>query len=272
MNDTSDSKLRPSAWQLAARKDGAQVPYRKQGEGHPILCVPGLGNSSKLFGTLPRTLARLGYRAYVYDPPGLGRMSGWSGAWSLDNALADIHAVLDAENIERCTLLGTSMGGKVSLAFAAEAGARVERAVLYGTEAANSRHAQAIYAFFHTVFTHVPTEQLSAALRPWLFGASFLAAKPDLVNDISRSFRPSVQERQTTLAQINAISNTDWADLLPQIEVPVLLHAGKEDTLVHSADIARTAAALKNGSYREVPSAGHSLLLENPDDCLRALR
>ena len=268
----SDARLQPGAWQLAARKDGAQVPYRAQGEGRPILCVPGLGNSSRLFGTLPRTLARLGYRAYVYDPPGLGRMSSWSGTWTLANATSDIHAVLDAERIERCTLLGTSMGGKVSLAFAAQAGERVERAVLYGTEAVGSHHARAIYAFFHTVFTHVPTEELSSALRPWLFGASFLAAKPELVDDISRSFRPSVQERQTTLAQIAAIGQTDWADLLPQVKVPVLLHAGEEDTLVHSADIERTAAALTSGSYREVPRAGHSLLLENAEDCLRALR
>jgi pimeloyl-ACP methyl ester carboxylesterase len=213
----------------------------------------------------------MGYQALIYDPPGLGRASGWDGGWSLEHACNDIRAVLDAEGIQRSQLLGTSMGGKVSLLFASQHPDRVERACLYGTEALGSPHARSIYRFFRSVFTHVPTEELGLTLAPWLFGASFLTTKTSLAQDVMRGFRPSVQERQTTLAQVGAIAAFDFASILPQVRAPIVLHAGREDALVFAEDIRRTAEAIPGAEYVEVPRAGHSLLLENAEDCLRAL-
>ena len=53
----------------------------------------------------------------------------------LDERMDDLHAVLDAAEVDRPALLGISEGGPMSLLFAATFPDRVQSLVLYGTAA-----------------------------------------------------------------------------------------------------------------------------------------
>ncbi|HHI79590.1 MAG TPA: alpha/beta hydrolase [Planctomycetes bacterium] len=264
-----------NSWSSLSLPDGATLPFRLEGSGTPIVLIPGLGNSSRLFGTLPRTLARMGYEACVFDPPGLGRAGPARTPWSFEGAVRQLVLLLDHLGWRRCQLLGTSMGGKVALAFCAQLGGphnvQVDKAWLFGTTALQTPRARAVYAFFDLVFRSFHGPDLGRALRPFLFGASFQKARPALVEDLSRNFTPSEEELRTTLAQIQAIQDTLLEPLLPRIQVPVDLHAGLEDSLVDPADIEECARLLPQGTYIPVPRAGHSMLLENPAGTLQRM-
>ncbi|HMQ22708.1 MAG TPA: alpha/beta hydrolase [Planctomycetota bacterium] len=262
-----------SPWLSAPTREGHSVPYRHGMEdGAPLLLVPGLGNSSRLFGTLPRSLARLGWQPIIFDPPGLGRAATSTRKWTLNAAVDDLAAVLDAAAVERATFLGTSMGGKLSIAFAARYPERIERGILFGTECIGGVRARAIYDMFDVVFRLPTAEATVRALRPFLFGRSYQEAHRQVVEDMVRSYAPSETEKRPSLDQVAAIRSCDFSELLPRVETPMLLHAGLEDSLVDAGDIHATAARLANGSVRDVPAAGHSMLLENPSVCLEALR
>ncbi|MCA8971802.1 MAG: alpha/beta fold hydrolase [Planctomycetes bacterium] len=264
---------RLSAWREAASADGSVIPWRiGEDEGAPLLLVPGLGNSSRLFGTLPRSLARLGWKPLLFDPPGLGRATDATRPWSFDAAIDDLLRVLDAAGIERATFLGTSMGGKLSIGFAARHPERIERAILYGTECLGGVRARAVYDMFDVAFRLASAGETVRALRPFLFGRSFQEEHASIVADMMRSYSPSDSEKRTSLAQVAAMKTVDFASLLEHVHAPMLLHAGLEDTLVDPADIHATAKRLPQGVARDVPRAGHSMLLENPSACLEALR
>ncbi|MEZ5988111.1 MAG: alpha/beta hydrolase [Planctomycetota bacterium] len=261
----------PPAWHVARRADGVEVPYRVEGDGPVLLLVPGLGGSSRLFGTLPRTLARLGWRAVAYDPPGLGHAADHAGEWSFDDAAEDLAAILAALDAPTCRLLATSMGGKVAAVFMARHADRVEEAFFYGTEASGSARARAVYGFWAAVFGALPPEDIFPAIRPFLFGSSFQRDKARLLDDIGRSFAPTPAELRTTRQQVRALSAAPFPALLAEVTRPVTCHAGLEDVLVVPADVRATAELLPGGRYVEVPEAGHTMLLENPEACLAVL-
>ena len=267
-----------SDWVETRRRDGARIPYRVQqpeapveGAQRTIVLVPGLGNSSRLFGTLPQTLARLGFCAVSYDPPGLGRAGDGAPPWTFEAALDDLETLLDTLELERAEFLATSMGGKVTLGFAARAPERVERAVLYGTECLGGPRARAIYELFEVAFGLQPASEVVRVMRPLLFGRSFQKRRERVVDDILRGYAPSEADRATTQCQIAALKAIDFAAFLPAVTAEVVCHAGLEDSLVDVEDIRDTARSLPNGRFVEVPEAGHSMLLENPKVCLQAL-
>ncbi len=259
-------------WQTARASDGAALPYNVVGEGPPLLLVPGLGNSSRLFGTLPRTLVRHGWKTILFDPRGLGRAKHEPRPWTFTNAIEDIATILDDVGIEATHVLGTSMGGKLALALGARYPGRVREAFLFGTESVGGARPRAVYEMFRTVFTSEQPERIATVLLPFLFGRTFLERHERVVRDILRAYAPSAEERATTLRQVDALLERDYRSLLPSVKARVTCHAGMEDTLVDPADIEVTASLLPNGVFCEVPAAGHSMILENPDVALAELR
>ncbi len=100
-------------------------------EGPVVVCVHGLTTPSFVYGPLAEGLGQMGYRVLIYDLYGRGfsdrpRGDQDSGFFNrqLDDLLAD-------QGIEApFTLVGYSMGGAISTAFAAESPERVKHLVL----------------------------------------------------------------------------------------------------------------------------------------------
>jgi 3-oxoadipate enol-lactonase len=260
-----------ATWRETQRADGAKIPFATVGDGPSLLMVPGLACSSRIFGSLPRSLARRGWRAIVYDPPGMGLASADAPPWRLDRAVEDLAAILRADGLSRVHLLGTSFGGKIALAFARWQPASVVRVFLYGTACVSTHRARAVHRMLRAIFAAKDPLATIDLLRPLLFGRTFLAARPRVVEDMLRAYAPSATELRTTLAQIDALRTTDFSRELSAIPCPVVCHAGLEDTLVEAIEVEATAASLPHGEFRAVPAAGHTMLLENPDAALAAL-
>jgi len=90
---------------------GLSVPYRKflvrknQGDGHPVLVLPGFMATDTSTGPLRRYIEDLGYTAYSWD---LGRNT--AKLVFLDTLLKKIDAIHE-EHQEKITLIGWSLGG-----------------------------------------------------------------------------------------------------------------------------------------------------------------
>lgn len=101
------------------------------GAGKPALvCIHGLTGNAHNFDPLAPDLAR-SYHALSFDVRGRGE-SGWGPPTEYlpQNYVKDLAGALDAMKIERCTLIGTSMGGIISIMYAGGWPERVERVVL----------------------------------------------------------------------------------------------------------------------------------------------
>lgn len=101
-------------------EDGARLAYRDEGEGLPLLCLPGL----------TRTMADFDYLAPLLPPLRLIRMdyrgrgaSDWTGAatYTVAQEARDSLALLDHLGIARAAILGTSRGGLIGMLLGATA-------------------------------------------------------------------------------------------------------------------------------------------------------
>ena len=98
-----------------------------RGDGHAVLCLPGLGGGDRSTGPLRDYLSRLGYRA---RPWGMGQNRG--GSRLLHERLAALVGELAEDSGGRVSLVGWSLGGLFSLRVAAEVPQQVRQVITLG--------------------------------------------------------------------------------------------------------------------------------------------
>ena len=106
--------------QFFTAADGTSLAFSDEGEGLPLLCLPGLTRTMGDFNHLrphlpPLRLIRMDYR-------GRGA-SGWSGAatYTIPQEAQDVLALLGHLGLDRVAVLGTSRGGLIGMVLAAMA-------------------------------------------------------------------------------------------------------------------------------------------------------
>ncbi|MGB5975225.1 MAG: alpha/beta hydrolase, partial [Nodosilinea sp.] len=87
-----------------------------QGAGFPILCLHGHPGSAKSMSVFTESLSDQ-YRTLAPDLRGYGR-SRTRSPFELEDSLSDLVELLDTQVIERCLVLGWSLGGILAMELA----------------------------------------------------------------------------------------------------------------------------------------------------------
>lgn len=115
------------------RVGAIEMAYQEAGGGpHPFVLVHGFTGSSDDFIDVLPNLAERGHTVLV-DQRGHGDSTNPGDGYAFDQLVTDLAGFLDARGIERCDLLGHSMGGMVALRFALEHPDRLASLVLMDT-------------------------------------------------------------------------------------------------------------------------------------------
>src|ERR1700736_928454 len=114
------------------RVNGLALHYLEWGaaEAPPIVCIHGYTGSADAFNALARHLKDR-YRVLALDVRGHGE-SAWSpaGAYRYADQAGDLAGFADHLGLDRFTLIGTSMGGIIAMAYAAEHAGRLSGLVI----------------------------------------------------------------------------------------------------------------------------------------------
>jgi pimeloyl-ACP methyl ester carboxylesterase len=179
-------------------------------------------------------LAGLGYRVIALDARGHGD-SDRPGTYSYELLRTDVLDVLDALRIDRCVLVGHSMGATTAGLVAAAAPSRVAALIL--EDAVPPRPG---------CLERPPLPQPDQALPfDW-----------PLVNALR--------------AQLTSPDPTWWQDAL-RIAVPTLVIAGGPPSHIPQADLHELAARLVNGRLVQIP-VGHMVHVQSPGEFVAAIR
>lgn len=110
--------------------DGVVLAYRVAGDptGRPVVLLHGLGEDERDWHTVLSTLSAT-YRVYALDLRGHGR-SAHPGRYSFELMRDDVIGFLDAVGVERCALIGHSMGGVVAILLAEAAPHRLTHLIV----------------------------------------------------------------------------------------------------------------------------------------------
>lgn len=249
-----------------------------QGKGFPILCLHGHPGSAKTMGVFTEGL-RDRYRTLAPDLRGYGR-SQTRSPFDIEDSLTDLVELLDALGIERCLVLGWSLGGILAIELALRYPERVAGLILIATAA-------------RPVGAHPPTswvELLNTSLGSIL---NVLAPGNRLVRHRlgPRSLYRYLLRQHTPHAYHRLAKEGFWAFLgtsplahralnralarrynrLPDvgaIAVPCLVLCGAEDCHITAAASLETAAHLPTAVSHCYPNTAHLLPWEIPDQLL----
>jgi len=184
--------------------------------------------------------------------------------------------LMDAWGVERASLVGVSMGGGASLAYALAHPERVDRLVLVDSYGLASR---APYHLLSFLFLQVPqwiswtwavlrrSRRLARLSLAAIF-ADLDHATPELVEEVYAAIRRPDSGRafyafQRDEVLWNGLASV-YMDRLPELRCPVLFIQGEKDSLVPMEDVRMAVARVPGARLLILPDCGHWPQREQP--------
>jgi pimeloyl-ACP methyl ester carboxylesterase len=266
-----------------AKLDDVEIEWERTGSGdRPFVLVHGFTGSRDDWADVLPALSELG-PTVTLDQRGHGGSTnpGIPEAYSLEQLVLDLTDFLDAMGIERCDLLGHSMGGMVCLRLTLANPERVASLVLMDTAPgpigdANRQILElgskiAREQGMADLFTAMRTQMSQDPQRP---AASRRAEKRMGPARYWERIRAKIEamdpEAFATLAQ-QLTDHQGVEDRLGEIRCPTTVLVGSED-IDFLAPSRRFEAGIRGATRVEIPDAGHSPQIENTDLWLAAIR
>jgi 3-oxoadipate enol-lactonase len=194
------------------------------------------------------------------------------GTVTMDDYARDVLALLDHLGLERAVVGGASMGGYVTFALYRLAPERVGGLVLANTRPqADTPEGRARRSEMLALVEREGAAGVANDMLPKLLGETTHRERPAVVTRVRQMIE--VNTAEGIAAAIGAMRDRpDSSPLLSRIDVPTLLVAGGEDTLIPPATAEEMAAAIAGAQLSIIADAGHLSNLENPRSFQMALR
>ena len=256
---------------------GLRFHYVEWGEGGapPIVLLHGLGSMCRIWDPLARALQDR-YRLIALDQRGHGDTT-WPAepAYSTEDYVGDLEALIEAWGLERFVIVGLSMGGMNAIAYAARHPERVThlvpvdiRPALDPMKRPNIQNDRRVAEEGHPTFDdldaayiarklthpHTPDESLRHHVRHLMKQApdGRWTAKHD--PQVSYSWRPSDL----------------WGEL-PKVAAPVLIVRGGQSQVLPEEIAVRMRDAFRRAELVTIEQSGHTVPEDTPQEFIEAV-
>ena len=259
--------------------------YRKEGSGAPLVIVHGLYGSSDNWMNIGKRLAEK-YTVYMIDQRNHGR-SPFADDNTYDSMKADLVAFFEKQNIERATLLGHSMGGKVAMWFAADYPERVDKLVIADIAPKDYLQMKEDGQFYlHQNILLAMQEINFSEIKIRNDVDDRLAEKIDdkrirqfLLKNVVKDkktkqykWRVNVEVLYDYLEEIvNGVNKSWFDDRIPITSYPVIFIRGLKSKYILPEDEPLIKEIYPEATIVDIPEAGHWLHAEQPKKFMKAV-
>ena len=212
---------------------------------------------------------RSAYRVIAPDLRGFGASETLPGPTTMAQYATDVRALLQELRTGPAVLIGHSMGGYVTLAFARQFPEMLRGLVLVGTKAgADSAEAAAGRRALAEKVKTDGVQVVVEAMAPKMLAAGNRDVR---MGEEVRAIMASSKPLGVVGALLGMAERPDATALLAHIAVPTLVITGEDDTLVPPAESKKLAEAIRGARLEVIARAGHLVGFEQPDQFNRAL-
>ncbi len=246
---------------------GLKLAYLDGGTGEPLVLVHGIGADKDNFTPVAALIKKLG-RTIAVDLPGFGDSSQPAdGDYGIPAQVEHLRAFLDALQLPRVHLGGSSMGGQIVASFAAKypervgslwllAPAGVHTAPPGGAATASLEHGE------YQLFARTPME-FERVLD------SVFSQRPPLPWSVRQQLarRAASQHELHTRIFRDLVANSEAWSLEPQLRVlptPTLIVWGDQDRALDVTGARILHSLLPDSELVVLPGVGHLPMLEKP--------
>jgi 4,5:9,10-diseco-3-hydroxy-5,9,17-trioxoandrosta-1(10),2-diene-4-oate hydrolase len=264
---SQDRPPTPPFGRTVTLKQGYELHYLEAGSGAPVVFVHGSGpgvNAYSNFFPNYRLIAAAGYRSVLPDMVGFGWSSKPTGIdYTLELFVPTLREFLDQLEIKRCVLVGNSLGGAISMKFAIDHPARVEKLIVMGPGGIESRETYfKMPGIQKMVSQFVGTGFDREGLRRFL---GLLAYDPKFITDELVEQRFNVLQTQPKDV-LSRMSITDLTPELDKLRCPLLGFWGIEDQFCPASGYEKILRAVPDSRFIMYSRCGHWAMIERAED------
>ena len=224
-----------------------------------LIFLHGFGSSLQTWDDWAHNL-EADHRVIRYDLPGFGLTGADpTGDYSDRRSIAVLLALMDLLGVQRASVVGNSMGGRIAWTFAALNPNRIDKLVLISPDGfaspgleygATSKAPLMMRALPYVL----PSFMLRDSLAPAFANADVIT---DALFSRYRDMMLAPGVRKAIVDRMNQMVLVDPVPLLKSIKAPILLMWGENDGMIPFANSADYLRALPNATLAALPGVGH---------------
>ena len=246
--------------------NGADLYYEDEGTGVPIVFLHGAWAGIRFFDAQLGTLSER-YRTVAFDFSGHRRSEKTESGHTVGHYARDVEDVLDQLVEDEVVLVGWSLGALVAWEYVDRFGTdRLRGVVNVDMEAAPGPTAGGSETYdlerFRDIHRRIQTDHLAF-----------------IMDTAERSFKDPPSEEVRTLildedarsppwvksAIVTDATLCDFREVLPQVDVPMLVCAGADEKWRSVPVVEHTAELVPEARFELFEESGHFLTVEEPD-------
>jgi pimeloyl-ACP methyl ester carboxylesterase len=244
-----------------------EIHFAERGKGFPVILIHGFCETNRIWDSFAERLSS-NFRVITPDLPGFGKSPLPNGKISIKNVASTLNRRLHQLEIQKCLVIGHSLGGYVTLSMVAQRpGLIAGLGLFHSTALADSdekrQNRNKVFEFVNK--NGVPP--FVDSFVPGLFHQKDNSAIEE-VRDMASQTRKDVLMAYT-LAMRDRLDNSS---LLAVYEGDCLFIAGKYDTIIPCSAIEEQSRINRRSELQILENSGHMGMFEDAEAAYEGVR
>ena len=246
------------------------IAFKTQGNGKAIVLLHGFLESMKIWDEMVNELSR-DYQVITIDLPGFGMSDSFDSIHSMEFMADIVNRLLDFLGINKCILVGHSMGGYIALSFAEKFPEKLMGLVIFHSHAKADNSETKINRERAIEVIASDKGRFILNFIPDLFA-------PDNVEKYKKQIDTLIKNsekfsKQGIIAAIEGMKHRDdKTDVLKNADFPILFIIGKLDPRISFHDVMEQVAMPRHSELLLLSDVGHMGFIEAKDKCQRSIK
>ncbi len=248
----------------------SSINYSVEGMGVTLVLLHGFCEDKTIWDDFKLPLLSKN-KIITIDLPGFGKSLPGTKHTTLELMAEAVLAVLNEEQIEKCFLVGHSMGGYVTLAFSEKYSERLNGIGLFHSSCFADDDAKKIIRKKVADFVlKNGSRQFVYELFPTLFTPEYAASHKEQIQMIEEN-AALLPPESIANGSIVMCNRKDFSILISETTLPVLMIIGKEDLAIPFEKSMMMSYLPKTALICLLENSAHMGMFEEPDKAIKAI-
>lgn len=244
-----------------------ELYYEEQGEGAPLLLIPGFGTGLWIwFKQIPAFAEE--FRTVAFDQRGIARSDAPDEPVTIRTIADDVAALMKALGVESAHILGASFGGFVAQEFALAHTRMTRSLTLCCTSFGGPRHVPPAPETLQAIASTkgLNTEQRVRENLLLAFSPAFVENNREEVERVITLRAQNFVPEYAYLHQLQAAMAFNTEQRVSEIKSPTLVLTGDADIIVPMQNSLNLAALIPDARLGIIKGGSHTFFIEQADE------